>query len=86
MSQSPAPSTRPRCLSDNPKVCCEVRAFQDAAFRASEFYQKACGRHAGLRPSIWTTSSTGFAMPLARKINARMQIALGGSKSGWERI
>jgi hypothetical protein len=34
-------------MSDNPKVCCEIRALQDATFRAREFYQKACGRHAG---------------------------------------
>jgi hypothetical protein len=34
-------------MSDKPKVCCEVRALQDATFRASKFYQKACGRHPG---------------------------------------
>jgi hypothetical protein len=34
-------------MSDKPNVCCEVRALQDAVFRASEFYQKACGRRAG---------------------------------------
>ncbi len=34
-------------MSDNPKVCCEVRVLQDAALRAKRFYEKACGRHAG---------------------------------------
>jgi hypothetical protein len=34
-------------MSDDAKVCCAVRALQDAAYRAMKFYQKACGRHAG---------------------------------------
>jgi hypothetical protein len=46
-------------------------------------------RHAVVTPDlkrwIWTIASTGFAMPLARKRNARMQIALDGNKSCWER-